>query len=157
MSNQISSIGFGTDPTLLCGYALAANERLGNFDLQIENTGGKRLRLWVKEFDGVSSPSGYKDILPAPIDIVPKGTKTISLNLLSQGIGFFGTGPTTANISTVVRNPGNLRGAQIDIKASGGKRGFGFDQAFNKAAFRSPGWPSVDYSNGVSGIPAGDP
>ena len=137
MINQASIIGFGTDATILSGYALAANDRLGNFDLVVENVGTNTLNLTVKELNMVS---GYNTVITPWISVVPKGTKTISFSgILSQQIGFFGSGNTTANISTVLRNPANLRGASIDIVAQG-HRGFGWDQAFGSKAFRSPGY-----------------
>ena len=138
MINQASSLGFGANADVLAGYALAANDRLGNIDLVIENTGLNPLYLQIKEHDGVTAPSGYAN-LGSALSIVAKGTKTVSLNLISKQIGFFGSGNTTANISTVIRNPADRRNAQIDIVA-GGRRNFGFDDAFDKKAFRSPGW-----------------
>lgn len=135
--NQQSSIGFGTDATVLEGYINAANERLGNIDLIIENTGRNDLYLVIKE---QNTPSGYAAI-GAPISVVPRGVQTRSLNLLTKRIGFFGSGNTTANISTVIRNKGDLRGAQIDIVATG-RRNYGYDVAFDKNAFRPTAWGS---------------
>jgi hypothetical protein len=135
---QISTIPFGSDATILAGYALAANDRLGNLDLVIENTGANDLYLKVAEYDGVTSPSGYADI-GVPVTVVPKGTKTVSLSLLSKKIGFFGSGNTVANVSTVYRNRADLRGAQIDIVVQG-RKGWGFDTAFDVNAFTSPGY-----------------
>lgn len=139
--NQASTIGFGSDATLVAGYAQRGNERLGNFDLIIENTGVNALTLFVREHDGVTSPSGYKNLL-GPISIVPKGNDTVSLKLLAKKIAFFGSGNTTANISVALRNPANLRGAQIDVVAVE-RRNFGFDDGANKKAMRSPGWPTL--------------
>ena len=144
--NQNSSVGFGTDANILAAYAHAANDRLGNFDLVVENTGANTLYLQVREHDGVTSPSGYAN-LGAAFTVVPRGTVTRSYLLLSKQIGFFGSGNTTANISTAIRNPADLRGAQIDIVVQG-RTGWGFDNAFDKKAFRSPGWgPFPDNGN----------
>ena len=60
--NQLSSIGFGPDATVLHGYAQAANERLGNVDFQIENTGDIPLNFILRQYDGVTLPSGYADV-----------------------------------------------------------------------------------------------
>ena len=136
--NQVSSIGFGDNAEVLAGYAMAANDRLGAIDLVVENTGDNPLYLQVAEFDGTTAPSGYAK-LGAAQSIVARGQKTLSLNLLSKQIGFFGSGDTVANISTVMRNKADLRGAQIDIVPVA-RKGWGYDHGFDKAAFRSPGY-----------------
>ena len=146
--NQCSTIGFGTNAQVLAGYALAANDRLGNIDLIVENTGKNSLYFKIAEHDGVTSPSGYRDII-TPVTIVAGGNKTISLNLLNKQIGFFGSGPTTANVSTVIRNPANLAGRQIDIVAGPAHQGWGFSSATDVKAFRSPGYPPVQNFNGA--------
>lgn len=133
MSNQLSSVPFGTDIMRLAGYAQAANAALGNIDLCLENTGINTLTFQLKEFVGtVAAPltSGYSNI-GATSTIVPKGVKTISYNLVSKRVGFFGSGSTTCNITATFRNPGDIRGAQIDLIATG-RRGWGFDAAFNQ-------------------------
>jgi len=134
--NQISSIGFGSDASVLAGYALAADGRLGNISLVVENTGANSLYLQIREHTGTTSPSGYSNLGTA-VTVVPKGIKDINLNLLSKQIGFFGSGNTTANISTVIRNKGDLRGAQIDIVPVS-RQGWGYADGFSTAAFRSP-------------------
>ena len=131
--NQVSTIPFGNNVNVIAGYAQVVNDRLGAFDLVVENTGANSLYLLLKEYDGSTSPSGFKN-LGAANTVVAGGTKTISLSLLSKTIGFFGSGNTVANISTVQRNPGNLRGAQIDIKV-GGRFGYAFDPAFDQNSF----------------------
>jgi len=92
----------------------------------------------IREYDGTTSPSGYKNVGSA-VTVVPRGTTTVHMNLLSKQIGFFGSGNTVINVTTVMRNPSTLRGAQIDIVALG-RRGFGYDSAFDQKQFRSPGW-----------------
>lgn len=134
--NQLSKIGFGSDPTVYAGYAQAANDRLGNFDLIIENTGSNTLTLQLKEY--IPSSATWNNIGTA-ITINAGGTTAKSLCLFSKILGFFGTGNTTANISTVIRNKSNLRGAQIDLCISG-RKGWGFDSGFDKNAFRTA-WP----------------
>lgn len=245
--NQVSAIPFGTDATVMAGYAQRANERLGNVDLVLENTGVNNAYVIVKELTtsaavkasattvmggtnndlvftaksagaagnnititlidpaGASKPllvsvggtaitvylatsggsaitttatqlkaaieanntasnlvtvanaaandgsgvvtalaltnlSGGSDAtesystLVAGFTVAAKGTITKSLKLVSKRIGFFGSGvggSTAVNISTAVRNPADLRGAQIDIVA-GGRRGWGYDTAFDK-------------------------
>lgn len=135
--NQISKIGFGSNANVFAGYAMAANDRLGNFDLVVENTGNNTLSLQLKEYLPASATWGNVGSVHT---IVAGGTATISLSLVSKALGFFGTGNTTANISTVIRNKANLRGAQIDILTSG-RKGWGFDAGFDKEAFRTP-WPA---------------
>ena len=129
--NQHSLIPFGTDATKVAGYLVAANDRLGNVDLTIENTGANSLYFQVKE---QTNPSGAFVNVGAAQTIVPGGTKTLSLSgLLSSKLGFFGSGETTANVGFVIRNKANLRGASYDILVAG-RRGFGFDPGYNQAA-----------------------
>jgi hypothetical protein len=54
------------------------------------------------------------------------------LVLVSQKVGFFGSGNTTANITAVIRNKADLRGAQIDLVAPS-RRGWGLDTAMDPA------------------------
>lgn len=127
--NQVSTIGLGTDITKIAGYAFAANDRLGNIDFVFENTGANTAAIQLKEVVG----SGYVN-LGSEIQVVAKGTKTVSLVLLSKYLGIFGSGNTTINMSTVMRNQGNLRGAQIDIVPVG-RSGFSWDNSFDNKAF----------------------
>jgi len=138
--NQLSAIGFGPDAQTMSGYAQAANERLGNFDLVIENTGANTLRFQLRTFDGTTSPSGYAAVGSAVV-VVPGGTKTVSYSLVNKRAGLFGSGNTAtdlsgsatstkANVSVVIRNKADLRGGQIDICA-GGHAGWGYDQGIN--------------------------
>ena len=127
--NQLSTVGLGKDATVLAGYALAANDRLGNIDFVLENTGDNDAYVVLKELIG----SGYQNVGSA-ITLVPKGVKTVSLTLVSAQLGFFGSGNTTINISTVLRHPANLRGAQVDFVITG-RSGWGYDAAYNKGAF----------------------
>jgi hypothetical protein len=129
--NQISVIGFGNDDTLLAGYAQAANERLGAFDLVIENIGANTLTLKFKELN-FSNDTTYADVPPVTTaTVVAGGTKTISFTCNSRKLGFFGTGNTKANVSVVLRNKADLRGAQIDI-VNTGRKGWTWDTAYNK-------------------------
>jgi len=130
MSNQLSSVPFGSDATRLAGYAQAANAALGNIDLTLENTGSNTLTFQLREYTGTAVPSGYAAV-GGVVTVVPKGVKTTSYNLVSKKVGFFGSGNTTANITLTYRNKGDLRGAQIDLVATG-RRGWGFDAAFNR-------------------------
>jgi hypothetical protein len=130
--NQISNVGFGTDATLLAGYAQHANASLGNVVITVENTGENSLYFQLKEYPVAASAggvSGYGRTGPA-ITVVPKGVKDLSYNLVSRRVGFFGSGNTKANISISMRNKADLRGAQIDLVAVG-RRGWGYDDAFN--------------------------
>ena len=70
--------------------------------------------------------------------MVPRGVETISFNLVSTRLGFFGSGNTRANISTVMRNPADLRGGQLDI-VSVGRRNWAFDTAMDVNQFK-PTW-----------------
>ena len=129
----MSVIGFSTDATQLAGYATRANERLGSFQLLVQNTGSNSLYLRIKEYDGVTSPSGWFDVA-GPYTIVAAGSYPVNVNTLSQKVGFFGSGNTTANIQINYNNPSDLRGAQIDLVATG-RKGWGFDDGFNTNAF----------------------
>ena len=144
--NQLSQIGFGTNIQVCAGYAQATGDRLGPVDFVIHNTGNNALTLQLREHDGTTSPSGYKNVVgvSAFTTIVAGGVATLHTTLLGKQVGFFGSGSTTANISPVLRNKADLRGAQIDIVPLG-RRGFGWDDAFDKGAFRAPGWgPAPD-------------
>jgi hypothetical protein len=97
--------------------------------------------------------------------VQPKGVLTRSYNLLSKRIGFFGSGiagnvqqqiapyqtlrvaSTTVNISAVLRNPSDLRGAQIDISPVG-RQGWGFDPAMDTPNLTKH-WGSVDPTTGL--------
>ena len=139
--NQISALGFGSDASVFAGYAQAANERLGNIDFIVENTGSNTLYMTLGQYDGNTSPSGFAKVGSAFV-VVPGGVKTQSYSLVSKRIGFFGSGntktdltgsatSTKANITAVLRNKSDLRGAQIDIVATG-RRGWGYDEGWNK-------------------------
>lgn len=156
--NQCSSIGFGPDAEVMSGYAQTANERLGNFDLLIENTGVNTLRFQLRTFDSTTSPSGYAAVGNAVV-VVPGGSKTVSYSLVNKRAGLFGSGNTAtdlsgsaastkANISVVMRNKADLRGGQIDI-TQGGHAGWGYDQAFNKNS-TSKNWGAPPDSSGTA-------
>jgi hypothetical protein len=136
--NQVSKIPFGNDASVMAGYAYRAGDRLGRFDLVIENTGDNVLSMQVRE---AVSPSGFSN-LGAFFTVNPGGTVTKSYTLLSEKVAFFGSGNTVANVSTVIRNKANLRGAEIDIVVTG-RKGWGFDEGFDQNAFK-PNWGSPD-------------
>lgn len=139
--NQQSQIGFGTDATVLAGYAQATGDRLGAFDLIFENTGANDAVITLKEYTGTlaaASPSGYANI-GGQVGFTIKaggGTATRSIRSLNKRMGFFGSGNTLVNITTVIRNKADLRGAQIDI-ISTGRRGWGYDPAFDSKSTRA--------------------
>ncbi|MBV5344656.1 MAG: hypothetical protein JZU63_03515 [Rhodoferax sp.] len=151
----------------MSGYAQTANERLGAVDFVLENTGKVAAYIRVKQFvSATTTPSGYSDVTPLgigayvgpEITVAAGGCVTRSFNLLSKRIGFFGSGvsatvngivtkTTTVNISAVLRNKSDLRGAQIDISQVG-RQGWGFDQAFNTPILTKK-WGSVDATTGA--------
>lgn len=165
--NQASSVPFGTDASRLAGYAQTANERLGAVDFVFENTGKIAAYIRVKQYVApTTTPSGYADVTPLgigayigpEITVAAGGVVTRSFNLLSKRIGFFGSGvsdtvngvvvnSTTVNITAVLRNKGDIRGAQIDISQVG-RQGWGFDPAFNTPVLTKK-WGSVDPTTGV--------
>lgn len=136
--NQQSTIPFGTDATKIAGYA-QSTERLGNVDFLITNTGDNQLSMKIAQFVS-GNPSSYAVIVPM-FTVQPKGNVTKSLCIASQQIAFFGSGNTTANITPVLRNPADLRGAQIDITQTG-RFGWTTDIAA-PAQFGYPVWPSL--------------
>ena len=114
---------------------------MGNIDFVFENRGNSTAYIKLAQFDDSTSPSGYKDVGTA-FTVVPGGTATKSYVFVNKRVGFFGSGNTlpdltgtatsaSVNISTVLRNKGDLRGAQIDIVAVG-RRSWGYDKAFDK-------------------------
>ena len=157
--NQVSQVSFGTDITRCNGYLQYANERLGNLDLIIENTSDYDLYFQAKVASTLTA-SGFTNIGSA-VTIKPKGLKTLSYNILAKKFGFFGSGvdsagaakSVTANVSTVLRNKGDLRGAQVDI-VNAGKRGWGYDAIFNDPVIGKYWGNPPDAPNGTS--PASD-
>jgi hypothetical protein len=164
--NQASLVPFGTDATRLAGYAQTANERLGAIDFVFENTGDIPVYIRVKQFVSAATlPSGYADVTPLgigayvgpEISVAARGVVTRSYNLLSKRIGFFGSGvaatingklvrSTTVNISAVLRNKSDIRGAQIDISQVG-RQGWGYDMAFNTPNLTKK-WGALDATTG---------
>ena len=143
MLNQLSAVGFGTDATVMAGYAIGVDRYLGNVDFIVENIGSNTLWLTFKEYTGTginaaggstNAGSGYVS-LGSALTIVPGGQLTQSLSVLSQQIGFFGSGNTEANISCIYRNPSDLRGAQIDMFIAG-RKGWCIDPAYPVQAVR---------------------
>lgn len=160
--NQVSAIGFGPDAQVFAGYAQSANERLGNIDFIVENTGSTTLYMTLGQWDGNTSPSGFAKVGTAFV-VVPGGTQTKSYSLVSKRIGFFGSGNTAtnlsgtatsakANVTAVLRNKADLRGAQIDIVATG-RKGWGYDEGWNKLELKKK-WGSVSNA-GATGAQAG--
>jgi hypothetical protein len=152
--NQLSAIGFGTDANVFAGYAQSAGDKLGNIDFVFENIGPNVAYIRLMQYDGVTSPSGYATLDTAyttavgqisagfkGFALVPGGTATRSYVLLNKRVAFFGSGNTSINISTVIRNKSDLRNAQIDIVASG-RRGWGYDEAYNKLELKKK-WGTV--------------
>ena len=150
--NQISSVPFGVDATQFQGYAEAANDRLGAIDFVFENIGPNTAYIRLAQFDGVTGPSGFATIdttyTAAPFAlnfqgfaVAPGGTVTRHYVLLSKRICFFGSGNTSVDISTVIRNKSDLRGAQIDIVAVG-RLGWGYEQGWNRSELIKQ-WGSV--------------
>jgi len=148
MSNQISTIPFGTDASKLVGYATRANERLGGFDLIIENTGSNTLSMQVRTLGGLYGTTWTP--IEAFFTVVPQGNTTRHYAIVNQVIGFFGSGNTTANVSSVIRNPAGLRGGQIDIYVQG-KKNWGFDPAYATGAY-TPVWGSPPDNPNVAAI-----
>lgn len=153
--NQLSSVGFSADANVLAGYAQSTNERLGNIDFIFENRGTNAVYIQVRQFDGTTAPSGYANVGTA-FTVVAAGVITKSYNFLSKRIGFFGSGiggSASVSISAVIRNKGDLRGAQIDIVATG-RRGWGIDPAFNSPDLTKKWGPAPDSpSTTASGLP----
>ena len=150
--NQVSSVPFGVDATVFQGYAESANDRLGAIDFVFENIGPNTAYVRLGQFDGVTSPSGFATIdttyTASPFTagflgfaVAPGGTVTRHYSLVSKRVAFFGSGSTSVNISAVLRNKSDLRGAQIDIVATG-RRGWGYDQGWANAELIKQ-WGSV--------------
>jgi hypothetical protein len=150
--NQCSSVGFGTDATVFAGYAQSANDRLGNIDFQFENTGANQAYIKLGQYDGTTSPSGYADV-GAPFTLVAGGVATKSYVLVGKRVAFFGSGSTTVNITAVLRNKADLRGAQIDIVAVG-RKGWGLDPGFDAPTLTKK-WGSVPTTSTSNNSTAG--
>jgi hypothetical protein len=138
MSNQLSMIGLGTDATKAAGYLVAASERLGNFDINFDNTGTGDAFIQLKELTG----SGFVN-LGASQAVKAGGSKTVSLVLLSKTVGIFGSGKTTINASVNIRNKADLRGADFNI-VNLFKRGYGLDTGASSAVIgTAPTYPAA--------------
>lgn len=159
--NQLSSISFGNDANSLRGYAQTANERLGAIDFLVENTGDIALVFQLRRFDGTTSPSGYANV-GAQTTVNPRGRKSISYTLLGKRVGFFGSGvaanvtvggvtkyvtSTTANVSVVIHNKGDLRGSQIDLVAVG-RKSWGYDEGYPYTELKKK-WGTVSPTSGA--------
>lgn len=153
--NQLSSIGFGPDITVMAAYAQAANDKLGALDFQFENVGNATATIRLMSYDGSTAPSGFVAIATATqqsaqvagaFTIVPGGTISKSYVLVNKRVAFFGSGNTLVNITPVYRNKGDLRGAQIDI-VTVGRRSWKFDDAFNRSELTKK-WGSIDSAQG---------
>jgi hypothetical protein len=112
----------------------------------------------------VSTLTGFTTVGP-PLVVQPRGCLTRSYNLLTKRIGFFGSGiaanvvqqiapyqtlrvsSTIVNITAVLRNPADLRGAQIDINAMG-RQGWGFDPGLNTPELTKQ-WGAVNSTTGL--------
>jgi hypothetical protein len=160
--NQLSSVNFGNDATVLHGYAQATNERLGYVNFLIENTGNIALAFQLRQYDGSTGPSGYANV-GGQTTVNARGSKMVAYNLLSKRVGFFGSGvaatvtingvsqlvtSTTANISVVWSNKAQLDGRQIDLVATG-RRGWTYDDAFAKAELKKK-WGTVSTGGAFS-------
>jgi len=160
--NQMT-FGFGTNIDVFAGYAQSANDRLGNIDFIVENTGANTVVVQLRSYDADSSPSGWAKV-GTPFVVVPGGAQTKSFNLLSKRVAFFGSGNTTvsstynslvgnavgakANITAVIRNKADLRNAQIDIVATG-RRAWGYDEGWNKLELKKK-WGTVSNAGATS-------
>ena len=159
MPNSISA-GFGSDATQLAAWGVYANERLGKLDVIVENIGANPLYLQVKSYTGTgivnnpngtvtttTSASGYVNVGNA-FSVAPGGASTQSYIIDGKQVGFFGSGNTSANITTVLRNTSDLRGEALDM-ASNWHFGWGFDPGTNIKSFRSPGWGAFPFDSTV--------
>jgi len=147
--NQVSSVPFGTDANVFQGYAESANDRLGAIDFVFENTGPNTAYIRLGQYDGATAPSGFASVDTSyaangflGFSVVPGGTVTRHYSLVSQRVAFFGSGNTSVNISAVLRNKSDLRGAQIDIVATG-RRAWGYDEGWSRAELVKK-WGSVN-------------
>ena len=146
-------------------YAESANDRLGAIDFCLENVGPNTAYIRLAQYDGATAPSGFATIdttyTASPFTanfqgfaVVPGGTVTRHYTLISKRVAFFGSGNTIVNISSVLRNKSDLRGAQIDIVATG-RRGYGYDEGWNRNELIKK-WGSVTGpASTVSNIAAG--
>lgn len=150
--NQVSSVSFGTNAYVYQGYAQSSNDRLGSLDFVFENTGPNAAYIRLGQYDGTTNPSGFATIdttyTTSPFTagflgfaVAPGGSVTRHYTLVSKRVAFFGSGNTTVNISAVLRNKADLRGAQIDI-VSAGRRGWGYDSGWDRGELTKK-WGSV--------------
>ena len=164
--NQVSSVPFGTDANVFQGYAESANDRLGAIDFVFENTGPNWAYIRLGQYDGATAPSGFASVdtsytTTAPgagyaptggflgFAVAPGGSATRHYSLVSKRVAFFGSGNTSVNISAVLRNKSDLRGAQIDIVATG-RQSWGYTEGWNRNELVKK-WGSVNAPATTSG------
>lgn len=165
---QLSTLSFGSDATVLAGYAVATNERCGSVDIQYQNVGDISVVVQVRGYDGVTSPSGYYNI-GSQTTVVARGQATVSYNFLSTQIGFFGSGiaanitvPSNAtgvggstvfrafgllDVGMVLRNTSDERGAQWDVVPVG-RTGWALENAMQPATLTKK-WGTVNPTTGA--------
>jgi hypothetical protein len=144
MPQQLSNIGFGTDATVLSGFALRLNDRFGSFAMTYENVGPNVATFVVREFVSGYPTSSYVNA-PAtfggPVVLQPGGVKTISYVSAAQQIGLFGSGNTQVNATIMLRNPADRRNPTIECIPVGKQGtpggGWGFAAGFNQAAYNA--------------------
>lgn len=172
---QLSTLSFGGDASVLAGYAVATNERCGAVDIQYQNISDISCVVQVRAYDGVTSPSGYYNV-GAQSTIVARGNLTVSYNFLSTQIGFFGSGisatvttPSNAtgitgqshvqsfaqlSVGMVLRNTSDLRGAQWDIIPDPARQGYALPLGVQPATLTKK-WGTVNSTTGAIN-PAGN-
>lgn len=126
---QSSTIGLGTNASVVAAYAYRASDRLGNFDILYENIGDNDAYLRVKQLVGTT----YTD-LDVVGTIKSKGTVARSYCVVAKQIAFFGSGNTQLNASFAVRTPSDLRGASYTIVPVG-RQGWSTAPGFDSAAY----------------------
>ena len=134
MANQVSTLGFGSDASVISGYAFRTNEKFGNVNLNFENTGSNSVVLQLRELVGSGSNAAYSVNLTPQFTLVAGGVTNKSLVILNQQIGLFGSGQTTVNMSIEQRNMGDRRHAEIEIIPVG-KQNWGYSPAFAVNAY----------------------
>jgi hypothetical protein len=140
MPQQLSNLGFGTDATVLSGYALRLNDRFGAVDFVFENVGTNTATLDIREFLSGYPTSSYvhaPSALGWPFTVVAGGgVVTKHVVTASQQLGIFGSGNTQVNVTIALRNPADRRSPMVECIPVG-KQNWGYAPGYATNAFQA--------------------
>ena len=145
MPQQLSNLGFGTDATILTGYALRLNDRFGAVDLTFENVGVNTGTIFIRELISGFPASTYQNVpqvLGGPITIAPSAVQTKHIVTASQQLGLFGSGNTQVNVTINLRNIADRRQPTVECIPVG-KQNWGAAPGYFNTSGYSPAFGGI--------------